>query len=306
MTPLYKDAAKGPFYHIAIIALLGVGISAIPLDKLFGLFISDEKTALCLAQTVIRYIISAAAIITTVKYGFNKEFSFRKGVKGYIMVLPALLVAINNFPFVALFTGGLTPDYEGNYLILYIFYCLSIGLYEELVFRGLIFPLCLSVTENKKHGVFWAVALNAAIFGGIHIINLFGGASIPATVLQVGYSFLIGAMCAISFSVTGNVFVAVILHAVYDIGGLATSELGIFNGFQWDTLTVVLTAVLGVAVTAYMTVITFKLNAERVKIKILGEKFVTAEKAEIKSAKESERNDSRSENAETDENRNDR
>lgn len=263
MTPLRRDAEKSPVSHIAIVSLLAIGLVSLPVNDLFGLFIKETITANLLGGILIRLLLSAVAIFFIIKYGYAKRFFTVSGI-GLVAVIPALLVAINNFPIIGFFTEKITVIANDYQIALYVIYCFSVGLFEELVFRGIVFPLCLKITRRKKRGVFWAVALSSAVFGGAHLINLFGGANIGATFLQVGYSFLIGAMCAISLCIAENLLVAVILHFIYDIGGLMLANgVGIAYGTQWDLITVIITAVLGVIVLVYMTVITLKLDTEK-------------------------------------------
>ena len=76
-------------------------------------------------------------------------------------------------------------------------------------------------------------------------------------------------MCAISLVKSKNIFVPIFLHAVYDIGGLALVNIGksggLFNGYQWDTLTIIITSVLGVIVFVYMLIILLKNNEKQTK-----------------------------------------
>ena len=260
MTALRRDAEKSPVSHLVIVTLLAIGLVSLPVNKLFDLFIKDTLTATLSGGIVVRLALSVVAIVFISKYGYKKQFFSVSGI-GLLAVIPALIVAINNFPIIGYFTDKITVTANTTNIALYIIYCLSVGLFEELVFRGIVFPLSLKITGKKKLGVFWAVALSSAVFGGAHLINIIGGANIGATFLQVGYSFLIGAMCAISVCVSKNLIVAVVLHFIYDIGGLMLNDsVGIAYGLQWDTVTVIITAVLGVIVLVYMTVLTLKLD----------------------------------------------
>ena len=84
--------------------------------------------------------------------------------------------------------------------------------------------------------------------------------------MQVGYSFLIGGMCALAMTITRNLFFPAILHAIFDVGGLMTdSRIGIATGNQWDKVTIIITAVLGVAVLIYMVVLCFKQNYKEIE-----------------------------------------
>lgn len=263
MTNIRKDALKAPLSHIVIISLFAVGGVSIPLDWFFALFINDKLIVKLLSETVIRIILSVIAVIFIFKYGFQKALSGRFGLVALLMTFPALLVAVNNFPIIGVATGNVGVLADSGELVVYILFCFAIGFYEELVFRGLVFPLFYLLLKKYRKSVFWTVAGSSAVFGIIHFINILGGAGVGATFLQAGYSFLIGAMCAICMMITGNLFVAAILHSVYDIGGLFLNYVAVGN--QWDTVTVAITAVLGTIVAVYMTALCFKIPPERIE-----------------------------------------
>ena len=170
-------------------------------------------------------------------------------------ILPALVIAVNNFPLIALATGNARIT-RGELLWLLILDALCIGLFEELAFRGVFFPLLLQKFGRDKRGVIWVTVISSAVFGLVHLVNLIEGAGFGGTVLQVGYSFLIGGMCAIVLLKTGNLFWCILLHTVYDLGGALISTLG--EGTLWDLPTVVLTVVLSIAVTAWMLYLLFR------------------------------------------------
>lgn len=263
MSKLIKDAKKTPFSHVLIITLFAVGFISIPLEKLLILFIDNNLTATLLGGIITRLFVAVLALIFIFKYRFNSQFSILNTKNCIIAFILSMLVAINNAPIVSLITGEVKVTASTVNIFLYVFYCISIGFAEEFAFRGLIFPLCLKITENKKFGAFWAIAINSAVFSLSHLVNLFNGYSIGAVALQVGYTFLIGAMCAIIFALTKNIFSAVIIHVVYDVGGLMCGTIAVGN--QWNNLTIIITAILGVLVCAYMVYKTFKLDGKQLK-----------------------------------------
>ena len=55
--------------------------------------------------------------------------------------------------------------------------------------------------------------------------------SVFDVLLQVGYTFLIGAMFAVMTLKTKNVWLSVIIHAIFDFGGLLTLEIA--DGDPW-------------------------------------------------------------------------
>ena len=266
MNKLRKDAFKSPVYHITIIALLSVGLVSLPIGKLFELFVLDEYKAELLGGIFLRVALSIGALFAIIKYGFLKPFYSHDGVKSFLLCIPALIVAVNNFPILAVINGNAQFTNDSANVILYVIYCISVGLFEEFIFCGLIFPLCIYIHRHKKYSVIWACLISSGIFAISHLMNLFGGANFGATLLQVCYSFLIGAMCCICKCVTRNIFTAVVLHSIYDIGGLVfSSTFGIGVGNQWDIITIVITAILGVLVALHIIRLGFKVDHDEVK-----------------------------------------
>lgn len=165
------------------------------------------------------------------------------------VVLPCLAVVINNFPIIGVASGRIVID-RPDLMGLFLADALLIGVFEELAFRGTLFLAILEKRRNSTKQIFLTTLISSAIFGLVHLANLLEGAGAGATLMQVGYSFLIGGMCAIVLLKSGNLLFCILLHALFDVGGGFLTYVG--TGKQWDTLTVVITAVLAVAVTAWM------------------------------------------------------
>ena len=217
---------------------------------------SDSVAAEFWRSIVFRGLASMVFVFALIYLEFRVFSSFR--LSHLAVFLPALLVAANNFPFLGMMSGAVWVD-RGDLIWIYALDCLMIGLFEELAFRGVLLPFLLEKRRRTKASVLWTVVGSSAVFGLIHLINLFEGAGIGATILQVGYSFLIGGMCAIVLMKTGNLLYCIALHTVYDIGGRWMTVAG---GSLWDTPTVVITAVLAVIVTAWMLIVFFRIEPQ--------------------------------------------
>lgn len=165
------------------------------------------------------------------------------------VLIPAWAVVINNLPILALLHGTATVE-RTDLIWLFALQSFCIGLFEELIFRGVLFPFLLEKRRNSTKQIFWVTVISSAVFGLVHLSNLLEGAGFGATVLQVGYSFLIGAMCSIVLLKTGNLLHCILLHSVYNFCGQLLPTLGF--GTWWDLPTVIITAVLAVAVGAWM------------------------------------------------------
>ncbi len=161
---------------------------------------------------------------------------------GVAAILCTAAVALNNFPWEALFSGTLRVSAPVVAVFLFALVCLSTAVLEELLFRGFLLPLCASRMPGGRRGQFGAVLLSSAVFSLAHLLNLATGAGVGATLLQVGYSFLVGCAAAVLFLVSGTLAAPILFHAVYNFGGRLFYRLG--EGVTFGIPTVALTAAL--------------------------------------------------------------
>lgn len=243
-----------PGFGIAVAMLFTLGIVLLPGYKLGALLIGGgEKDSLQyiaatdLGNALFRIVGFAVMVLLACDLGFA-VFGFKGRTRGFLLALPFLLVAVNNLPIVGLCNGTVAVSCRASDIVYFAFFCLSVGLFEEMVFRGIVLPLLLRKMQNTRKGVFWAVCISSVLFGAVHLVNLLSGFD-PAVFLQVGYSALIGAMCAMVMVFTRNVFACAFLHAGFNFCGLLADTLG--SGVVWGAASVVLTAVVGVAAAAY-------------------------------------------------------
>lgn len=162
-----------------------------------------------------------------------------------LFLIPCIIIAIDNFPFVAYFSDKMSLVHTNPlHFLLFTVYCLSVGLFEELIFRVIVFSILAERFSNDKKGFLKTYVLSSAIFGLVHLFNIFAGASVPATLLQVVYTTLTGGLFAFAFIQTKNVLFAAFIHALYNFCGLLfTSELGLGSGSIIDIPTAITMAV---------------------------------------------------------------
>ena len=175
--------------------------------------------------------------------------------RSVLISLPAFLIAVNNFPFHAVISGSARVT-EGAPMVLLLFVeCMMVGFFEEIAFRGVVFLGILKKNPENKLWSFISIALSSVIFGLVHLVNLIE-ASPSAVFLQMGYSALIGAMCAVILLKTANIWLCVVIHGLYNFAGAVIPRMG--EGRVWDTFTVVLTVVVSLIVVVYMIVLFLK------------------------------------------------
>lgn len=259
MRPLRK---KSEFSVQSALALLLLPISAAAL--LFFYYappVIDDGTLESLFHAVIpRFFISVFLLVLVAEI-FPELLAFKAiSSKTLLWCVLPLLVTLVNFPFSALILGTAKVT-RAELIWLFLIKCLLIGLSEELLFRGIIFYSLADHFKKNGRSCFWPVLSSSVIFALFHFINLFDGAGILAVLQQVGYSFLIGAMLAVVLLKTKNVWLCILLHALFDFGGFFVSDLG--TGNPQDLTFWILTIVVGILCTAQMIITLIKIMKKR-------------------------------------------
>ena len=165
------------------------------------IFSMDETAQMLCRSVVFRGLGSLVFLFVLLYLGFR--VLHKPQLADLAVMLPSLAVAVNNFPILGFLNGTVWTERQ-DLVWLFALDCLMIGAFEELAFRGVFLPVLLEKRRGSKKQILWTVIGSSAVFGLIHLVNLLEGAGIGATVLQVGYSFLIGGMCAIVLMKTGN------------------------------------------------------------------------------------------------------
>ncbi len=228
-------------------------------------FSDDPVLAPLISMTLTRGVGALVFLALLLNEGFRVLNPLQKPfARSMLFALPPFLVVVNNLPILSLmWRDAYLIHTSPVYWIWFSLECLAIGLFEELAFRGVILLLFAEKRRATRKGLFWSLILTSAVFGAVHLFNVLLGAGIGGVILQIGYSFLIGAMCSVVLLKTRNIWLCVLLHAVYDFCGTLVPTLG--GGSFWDTPTVVFTALLAVATTAYLVYSFFTLDLARVE-----------------------------------------
>ena len=242
MTNLGRSAKKDTIGMIATVVLYGIGAVSVPYVKVAA-WIGGGKILEWYLAFAFKTLCSILPVYLVFQFGNGKMFrNFSGGIKG-----AAICIA----PFI---TGDMAFNEHIGGLFPYILYCLSIGILEETIFRATLLPLFVRKFGQDKKGLTLSVAVSSAVFGAMHLLNLLGGFS-PSVFLQVGYSFLIGCVCSITLLASGSVYVPILIHALFDVGGFLL-ESGFVVGELWTTGNVIYTLVSSI-ILAIIIVITF-------------------------------------------------
>lgn len=232
-------------------------------ERIFG-EISDLTLKNTIDLTVTRAIGSAVFLTILIYLGYRVMNPLGKGMaRSLLFCLPAFAVAVNNLPIYPLIVGRATVDAPAWRILLLAAECLFVGLFEEACFRGVVFLGFLEKRRATTSGRFWAIILSSAVFGLVHAVNLFFGAGPIAVILQIGYSFLIGAMCSVVLMKTANIWICVALHSIFNFCGALVPDCG--EGTIFEPITITVTVIIAVLTTIYMTVAFFRLGSEELE-----------------------------------------
>ena len=234
--------------------------------ELFNMKHSVDTTEYSLIYGILSRVFGAAICVLLMKYcRFEYLFSLKGiSVKSLLLILPCFLISLNNFPFVAVFESTVSFDANWYFVSLYAIQCFFVGLFEETAFRGCVFMLMLEKRHKTRKDVFFSIVFSSLIFGAVHIVNLFAGAGIVPVILQLGYSFLIGAMCAVALLITRSIWVSIVLHSLFNFaGGVIPTFVDNFK--IWTRGEVVLTVIVSIIVAVWVVLVFFKCDLEKMK-----------------------------------------
>lgn len=135
---------------------------------------------------------------------------------GIAMIWPAAFIILINM------MAGIQTDASISHRILAVVVALMVAIFEEGLFRGVIFG---TLREMKWPAQLWGqMAVSAVIFGGMHLFNLFHSAAWQGTLLQVIYAFALGMLFAAVTYRTQSLLPTILCHWLIDAAGLQGSQ----------------------------------------------------------------------------------
>ena len=161
----------------------------------------------------------------------SSRYGLTKGCfpqKAYLYFIPLIVTVSVNF------WGGVRIQYTILETVLYVISMLSVGIIEEIIFRGFLFKAL------SKDNVKVAIIVSSLTFGFGHIINLVSGAELLPTLLQIAYATAAGFSFTIIFYKSGSLLPCIIAHSVMN----ATSVFACNMGVIMDIITAVVLIVI--------------------------------------------------------------
>ncbi len=141
----------------------------------------------------------------------KKKWKLKESIElGVPIIVLSLIMLFVNIP------EAISSNLNVYNLISLVFYCVSIGFFEEIVYRGIIEGELLERFSNTKIQAFISIGISALIFGIVHITNMFYGQDLFTTIMQVIQTISIGILFGSIYYVTRNIWSLIFLHGFYD------------------------------------------------------------------------------------------
>ena len=163
-------------------------------------------------------VISAAIYLFVKKNGLLEKYGlagWAKNSRAMLWFIPLwILSCLNLF-------SGFQPDYPVPGLIYAAVSMALVWFAEELIFRGFLFKAML-----KDGNVKAAIIVSSVTFGLGHILNLFTGHELIATLIQVVFAVAMGFVFTLVFYKSGSLLPGILAHSLIDVTSVLASDDG--------------------------------------------------------------------------------
>ena len=224
MTKINSYISRNPIFSCLGFSLVFGMIILLPVKYMF-LYVTgiDELTlkASYLIGFVQRFLGFCLCLYFIKKLDYTEalSFGFSWNWRVITLVWPAAVLIFFNMPYDLILSGNYNPDV--SLILPLILRFTGVGLIEEVFFRGLILSVLLSVWGFSKKGIYRSVIVSSIFFGLVHLVNLMnmlkGKDVMLETLSQVFYSTFLGIFFAAIHLRTKNLWLAVIIHSLFDI-----------------------------------------------------------------------------------------
>lgn len=220
-------------YLLAILLILMYGIyGTLIMSAIINInqeLVNSYELAASFVNIVIA--ITTMVILLFVRGNFGK-FTFKSyvyglGIYALPMVLFMLYYCFQAVKWIFFEHLALYPSQIRNIFCTSLFYCITVGIVEELVFRCGILNCLLHKTNQSKAKIVIACIFSGLLFGLVHFMNVFTDteSTLENKVWTIVLGCFIGFVFAVIFLKTKNLVVVATLHFGWDFTAFCNSEM---------------------------------------------------------------------------------
>ncbi len=215
-----------------------------PLRELLLSFQIDYLTAKYSSGLVVRSLMICLVFLLVKRLRFEKFTGLDtpgnfKNIQAIFIPLAIILVGISN-------NWRTYINAEVHILFLFVGFVVAVGLLEELVFRGTIFPLCVKAFKNIRRPILIGGILSSLLFGAVHFVNLFSQPdNLAGIISQIFFALSIGVFFCGLMVRSQNILIPAIIHALVNFSfgagelNTAVGDISIINsgeGMNWNSI----------------------------------------------------------------------
>ena len=174
-----------------------------------GTVIAENITTIIGVQKLIPAIFhSIMSLVTTVwiiKHGYSKKYGLvfpTYNIAKVWFFIPLIFIACFGLIF------GIGLQYSPVETVFFVISMVCVGFLEEIIFRGFLF------TGISKTNVKEAIIISSLTFGIGHIVNLFNGKAIVATLCQIMFAIAVGFTLVVIFYKGKSLFPCIVFHSL--------------------------------------------------------------------------------------------
>lgn len=200
---------------------------------ILGIIVTLSLVILTITNLQKGLAIIAMSLIPTlavILFGHKKVFAFSCKSFKDTFVIGGVMTLFTAFYFITnlykSFTEYGTPLMDSKSIVLFfISMFISVGIGEELIFRGFLFTFLRNAFGKTKVSYIVAMALSSIGFGALHFNNMKGAGDLEPIYAQVIYATGIGFFLAALYIRTGNLWGNMVLHFLFDISLMIYPEV---------------------------------------------------------------------------------
>ena len=219
---------------ISIVLTVLFPLIAVPAARPLAAFGDSFADNPYLAQLIAEIVTFAVFLILAALMGLGFIFRRSRNPVRQLLVPCTAILVIYSISLLGNLSLSLGYPLQPPLKILWFLLCmLSVGLTEELVFRGMITRMLFAKYGRNPVGVWFSVLLSGLLFGLMHLSNAYGGViDLKSVLVQVVGACMLGICLGAIYLRTGSYWTVALLHAFMDFCGLFSSGV-----FTVDTLT---------------------------------------------------------------------
>lgn len=217
-----KTKIKTLFYCLFLLSLVILS-SKIPIKEVLENIGLDKDISIFVRRILLNSLFCGLAIFEIKR----KNILNTSGLRITKIHRPVLYLFL--IPHILLFTVGFegtrrvpSEEFTDHFGILYLIFIFSIGVFEEILFRGLIQNIIVDVFKTEKNGEIWGLFISSVLFGSMHFINLYTDFSnLSNTIVQVFAATCIGSLYGALLLRTKNIYPIMFFHGLIDFSSMA-------------------------------------------------------------------------------------